>query len=78
MIYPPSGAEERTYLQQKDVTFMDEFHPDRTVTGTPKYYCKWDYNTIYVVPTPSLAFKVLSMVAYILSINSFILSSLYC
>ena len=58
MIYPPSGAEERTYLQQKDVTFMDEFHPDRTVTGTPKYYCKWDYNTIYVVPTPSLAFKI--------------------
>ena len=58
MIYPATGAAERTYLQQKDVTFMDEFHPDRAVTGTPKYYCQWDHNTIYVVPTPSAAFKV--------------------
>ena len=58
MIYPASGTGDRIYLQQKDVTFMDEFHPDRTSTGTPKYYCQWDHNTIYVVPTPSADFKV--------------------
>ena len=58
MIYPASGTGDRIYLQQKDVTFMDEYHPDRTSTGTPKYYCQWDYNTIYVVPTPSADFKV--------------------
>jgi hypothetical protein len=58
MIYSAAGTGDRTYLEQKDVTYMDEYHPDRTVTGTPKYYSQWDYNTIYVVPTPSAAFKV--------------------
>lgn len=55
MIYPASGTGDRTYLEQRDVTFMDEYWPDRTSTGTPKYYSQWDYNTIYVVPTPATA-----------------------
>ena len=56
MIYPAAGSGDRIYLEQKDVTFMDEYHPDRSSTGTPKYYSQWDENTIYVVPTPSAAF----------------------
>lgn len=55
MVYPASGTGDRTYLEQRDVTFMDEYWPDRTATGTPKYYSQWDYNTIYVVPTPATA-----------------------
>jgi len=55
MIYPAAGTGDRTYLEQRDVTFMNEYWPDRDSTGTPKYYSQWDYNTIYVVPTPVAA-----------------------
>ena len=58
MIYPAAGSGDRTYLEQRDVTYMNEYWPDRTSTGTPKYYSQWDQNTIYVVPTPSAAFYV--------------------
>ena len=42
MIYPAAGTGDRTYLQQRDVTFMNEYWPDRATEGTPKYYVKWD------------------------------------
>ena len=58
MIYPAAGSGDRTYLEQRDVTYMNEYWPDRPTTGTPKYYSQWDQNTIYVVPTPSAAFYV--------------------
>jgi len=58
MIYPASGSGERTFLERKDVSFMNEYWPDRSLTGTPKYYSQWDDNTVYVVPTPSAAFTV--------------------
>ncbi len=58
MIYPAAGTGDRTYLEQRDVTYMNEYWPDRASTGTPKYYSQWDQNTIYVVPTPSAAFYV--------------------
>ena len=37
---------------------MNEYWPDRTATGTPKYWSWWDHNTIYVAPTPDLAYNV--------------------
>ena len=58
MIYPAAGSGDRTYFEQSDVTYMNEYWPDRSTTGTPKYYSQWDQNTIYVVPTPSAAFYV--------------------
>jgi|TARA_B100001964_G_scaffold202374_1_gene230682 hypothetical protein len=44
---------DRTFLEEKDRSFMNEYWPNRNLTGTPKYYTQWDYNSIYVVPTPS-------------------------
>jgi hypothetical protein len=58
MIYPASGSGDRTFLERKDVSYMNEYWPDRSSTGTPKYYSQWDDNTVYVVPTPSAAFYV--------------------
>ena len=46
-------ADERTTLLQKDISFMTEYWPDRTATGTPKYYADWDQDTHYIAPTPS-------------------------
>jgi len=45
----------RTFLEEKDRNFLNEYWPNRNLTGTPKYYTQWDYNSIYVVPTPSSA-----------------------
>ena len=57
-IYSAAGTGDRTYLERKDVSYMNEYWPDRATTGTPKYYSQWDYNTIYVVPTPDAAYHV--------------------
>ena len=43
----------RTSLLLKSDDFMQEFWPNRTSTGTPKYYAYFDNSTIYVAPTPS-------------------------
>lgn len=51
-----SGA--NVFLLQKDVNFLQEFHPDPTVTGTPKYYAQFDVNNFILAPTPSSAFAV--------------------
>ena len=57
-IYPASGTPTRELLEQRDVSFMNEYWPDRTATGTPKYWAWWDHNTIYVAPTPDSAYNV--------------------
>ena len=57
-IYPASGAAVRDFLEQRDLTFMNEYWPNRTSTGTPKYWSNWDFNTIYLAPTPDSAYNV--------------------
>ena len=57
-IYSAAGSGARTYLERKDVSYMNEYWPNRATEGTPKYYSQWDYNTIYVVPTPDAAYSV--------------------
>ena len=53
-IYDASAsAPERTYLLQKDISFMNEYWPDRTANATPKYYAMWDQDTHYIAPTGS-------------------------
>ena len=49
---------DRTWLEQRDTTFIDEYNKDRSDTGTPKYYANWDQNTIMVAPTPDLAYEI--------------------
>ena len=57
-IYPASGTAVRDFLEQRDLTFMNEYWPNRTSTGTPKYWSNWDFNTIYLAPTPDSAYNV--------------------
>ena len=49
---------ERYYLYQKDVTFMNEYWPNRDTTSLPKYYAMWDQDTIYLAPTPNTAYNI--------------------
>ena len=48
----------RTWLEQRDTTFIDEYNVNRSDTGKPKYYANWDQNTIMVAPTPDLAYEI--------------------
>ena len=48
----------RDFLEKKDTSFIAEFAPNETVTGTPKYFANWDENNILLAPTPNAAFQI--------------------
>ena len=67
-IYPTAGsdANERTYLLQKDISYMTEYWPNRTTQGKPKYYAMFGAATgesdttsgrIFLAPTPNTNYK---------------------
>ena len=49
---------DRTWLDQRDTTFIYEYNVDRSDTGKPKYYANWDDNTLIVAPTPDAAYEI--------------------
>lgn len=40
------------YLLEKDITFLRDYWPDASQTGTPKYYAWKDDQTILLAPSP--------------------------
>jgi len=48
----------RSILLLRSDEFMMEFWPNRTATGTPKYYSYFDTSTLYVAPTPATNMSV--------------------
>ena len=48
----------RFTLEKKDSSFINEYVPNRTITGTPKYYANWDNDTILLAPTPDATYTV--------------------
>ena len=48
----------RSWLEQRDTTFMDEYTGNRTTTGEPKYWANWDNDTLILAPTPDAAYTV--------------------
>lgn len=57
IVHPTTN--DRTWLDQKDTTFIDEYNVDRVNnTGEPKYYANWDQNTMIFAPTPNLAYTI--------------------
>jgi hypothetical protein len=53
-----SASGDQIFLDFRDTSFMKEYWPDGSATGTPKYYSVWDQNTFYVAPTPDAGFTV--------------------
>tara|TARA_R100001460_G_scaffold901_5_gene3826 strand:+ start:1269 stop:1940 length:672 start_codon:yes stop_codon:yes gene_type:complete len=50
----------RTFLEKRDTSFISEFSPNDSTTGTPKYWANWEDNVqqgpvILVAPTPATA-----------------------
>lgn len=46
------------YLLLKQVSFIRDFTPNASTTGTPKYYAEFDDDTFIIAPSPSSDFKV--------------------
>ena len=49
---------DKDFLMQKDVNFLQEFHPDASDTGEPKYYALFDVNNFLIAPTPNSNYAV--------------------
>jgi hypothetical protein len=54
------SSNNRTFLEKRDTSFISEFAPNDSTTGTPKYYANWEDNVqqgsvILVAPTPATA-----------------------
>lgn len=49
---------EQIFLEFRDTSFMKEYWPDGTVTGTPRFYSVWDQNSFYIAPTPDASYVV--------------------
>lgn len=47
-----NSSSEKVFLLQKDVNFLQEFNPNPTVTGSPRYYSTFDVNNFILAPTP--------------------------
>ena len=57
------GSNNRTFLEKRDTSFISEYAPNDSTTGTPKYFANWEDNVqtgniILVAPTPSAALTV--------------------
>lgn len=46
------------FLLQKDVNYLQEFHPNPTSTGLPRYYAPFDVDNLILAPTPDQAYTV--------------------
>lgn len=46
------------FLQFKDLDFVQEYNPDETNTGAPKYYAQFDVDNFILGPTPDQAYVV--------------------
>ncbi len=44
------------FLEYKHITFLQDYTPDPTTTGVPKYYGDWDEDTFLLAPTPNANF----------------------
>jgi|TARA_R100001224_G_scaffold89897_1_gene59013 hypothetical protein len=46
------NSSSKEFLLQKDVNFVQEFNPNSSTTGTPRYYARFDNSNFIVAPTP--------------------------
>jgi len=53
-----NASSENVFLLQKDVNFIQEYNPNPSTTGTPKYYASYDIDNYIVGPTPDSNYTV--------------------
>ena len=48
-----TNSSSKEFLLQKDVNFIEEYNPNSSTTGTPKYYAMFDVDNLILAPTPN-------------------------
>ena len=48
----------KEFLEFKDMSFVEAFHPDASVQGTPRYYAQFDVANFILAPTPDQNYVV--------------------
>ena len=46
------------FLLEKDVNFIQEYNPNASTTGVPKYYARFDVDNFILSPTPNSNYSV--------------------
>ena len=46
------------WLEKKDESYLQEYIPAETATGTPKYYADWNGSSFLIAPTPDASYDV--------------------
>ena len=46
----------KSFLDFKDVNFIQTFNPNSTTTGSPRYYAQFDVDNFILVPTPDSSY----------------------
>jgi len=49
---------DKEFLLFKDVNFIQDYNPDATDTGAPRYYAVFDINNFIIAPTPDSNYSV--------------------
>ena len=49
---------EKEFLQFKDLSYIESFHPNETETGKPRYYAQFDVGNFILAPTPNANYDV--------------------
>lgn len=49
---------DKVFLQFKDVSFLQEYTPDPSTTGAPKYYAQFDNGNFLLGPTPNSTYTM--------------------
>jgi hypothetical protein len=53
-----TSAGDKFFLDHKDVNFLEEYWPDNTDTGRPRYYAEFTSDNFVLAPTPDAAYQV--------------------
>ena len=49
---------EKEFLEFKDLSYVESFHPNETETGKPRYYAQFDVGNFILAPTPNANYDV--------------------
>ena len=53
-----NSSSQNVFLLQKDVNYIQEFTPNPTTTGSPRFYSSFDVDNFIVAPTPDSDYSV--------------------
>ena len=53
-----NSSSQNVFLLQKDVNYIQEFTPNPSTTGSPRFYSSFDVDTFIVAPTPDSSYAV--------------------